>query len=71
MDTDTVRWLNAFFELIVVLAFALGWLILELNGRRLDREREKRRANETDASPSASKPAEQDRSERTPRHPER
>ncbi len=70
METDAIRWINAFFELFVVLAFALGWLILELNGRRLDRKREKQRANESHASPSAGKPHEQDGSERTPRHPE-
>jgi hypothetical protein len=29
----------AFFELFVVLAFGVGWLILEWNGKRLDRKR--------------------------------
>lgn len=40
MPDDTIRWMNAFFELFVVLAFALGWLVLEYVGRRLDRKRE-------------------------------
>lgn len=32
----------AFIELFVVLAFALGWLVIEYVCRRLDREKEAR-----------------------------
>ena len=33
------NWPLAFMELAIVLAFAAGWLILEWQGRRLDRQR--------------------------------
>lgn len=33
---------HAYMELIVVLAFAAGWLVLEWAGRRLDREKAER-----------------------------
>lgn len=32
-------WINAFFEMFVVLAFGLGWVILEWQARRLDQRR--------------------------------
>lgn len=35
---------NAFFELFVVLAFAIGWAVMEYAGKRLDRKREEERA---------------------------
>jgi len=43
---ETIRMLNAFVELFVVLAFGLGWLVLEWNGRRLDRARAAREEQE-------------------------
>ncbi|MCZ8132037.1 MAG: hypothetical protein O9284_12170 [Steroidobacteraceae bacterium] len=33
-----------FMELLIVVAFALGWLVLEWNGRRLDRQQAEREA---------------------------
>ncbi len=36
------QWPLAFFEFFVVLAFGIGWMILEWQGRRLDRAREER-----------------------------
>lgn len=36
------HWPLAFFELVVVLAFGIGWMILEWQGRRLDRQRDER-----------------------------
>jgi hypothetical protein len=44
-EASVIGKLNAFFELFVVLAFGLGWLVLEYVGRRLDKKRdaEKRR----------------------------
>lgn len=35
-------WPLAFMELAIVLAFAAGWLVLEWQGRRLDRQRDER-----------------------------
>ena len=69
METDTIRWLNAFFELFVVLAFAIGWLILEMVGRRLDRKREEERAKENNSGTTTAKPdALTATSERAPGH---
>jgi hypothetical protein len=37
----------AFMELFVVLAFGIGWLILERGARRLDRKRQDERDEDT------------------------
>ncbi|HLN47513.1 MAG TPA: hypothetical protein VK216_04535 [Magnetospirillaceae bacterium] len=37
-----------FIEFFVVLLFGLGWLVLELQGKRLDRKRAEREAAERD-----------------------
>lgn len=49
----------AFIELLVVLAFAAGWLVLEAVCRRLDREKEAReREAQARQSDDARKPGE-------------
>jgi hypothetical protein len=35
-------WYYGFFELIIVLAFVAGWMVLEWKGRQLDRAQEAR-----------------------------
>lgn len=45
-------WPLAFMELAIVLAFGIGWMILEWQGRRLDRQRDEReRVNPTSDKP--------------------
>ncbi|MGL4396510.1 MAG: hypothetical protein ACRCS9_08240 [Hyphomicrobium sp.] len=39
------HWPLAFFEFAVVLAFGIGWLVLEWQCRRLDRKREAARSS--------------------------
>ncbi len=36
----TANWMYGFFELVIVLAFACGWGVMEWQGRRLDRKQE-------------------------------
>jgi len=40
-----------FLEFFVVLAFGVGWLILELYTRRLDKKREAEKAHREEAAP--------------------
>lgn len=37
----SANWLYGFFEFFIVLAFALAWLVMEWQGRRLDKKRER------------------------------
>ncbi|MBR2535807.1 MAG: hypothetical protein IKE66_07010 [Hyphomicrobium sp.] len=48
------NWPLAFMELAIVLAFAAGWLILEWQGRRLDRQRDEREVRESETRDSKS-----------------
>ena len=57
------NWALPFSELFVVLAFGIGWMILEWQGRRLDAKRlaeaEKREPNAGGKDPLRDQPADQ------------
>jgi len=47
----------AFIELFVVLAFAVGWIVLELVARRLDGRREDKSQTDNESSDGSNPPA--------------
>ena len=45
-----------FVEFFIVILFGLCWLVLEWQGRRLDRKRDSERAKQATAAPDAPQP---------------